>query len=223
MAQLTLAEELSLLMLRDVDGTYRGGASARNYILEGAAVIELVLRERLSIDEKQRLHILKATETGNEVLDRVLHILQKNARPKGQKYYIYAVSWRMRTLKRRIKERLVRMGLVRSEPRRFLGLIPYTKYFLVDQSTATALRERIHAVLIDGQTPDTRTLALISLLNIGGVLRKQFAKLERSRASKAAKKLAEQNLAITAVSKQIVALNAVVASVAASSSAVVSG
>lgn len=215
MAQLTLPEELLLVTMRDVDGTYHGSHYSLNYALIGGAIIELLLAEKLQFDPKKNLLIANSSPTGDDILDDVLIKLQKSKTGRSHHFYISSISMRMRSLKRRYLERLVMQGIVRKEDHRFLGIIPYTKFVLMEQSRATAMRETLRNVLINGQTPDVRISALIALLYACQMLGYQFIKSERKQARKNAKVLAKQNPVATAVTEQMAA---VIAAVAAASS-----
>jgi hypothetical protein len=211
MAQLTLPEELLLVTMRDADNIYRGNHYSLSYSLVGAAIIELILLERLQFDAKKNLQVVNSLSTGDQILDEMLVKLQNSKSTRSRRSYISSISMKMRSLKRRFMERLAKKGIVRKEERRILGIIPYTKFVLMDQSHAVSIRETFRNVLIKGQQPEERTSALIALLYSCRMLGYQFIKSERKQARKNAKELAKQNPVATAVTEQMAAVIAAVA------------
>jgi hypothetical protein len=69
-----------------------------------------------------------------------------------------------------VMERLVERGLIRREKKRVLGLFPVTLAPANDTGYEAELRRTVCAVLADGESPDTRTAAVIALLSASGTL-----------------------------------------------------
>ncbi|WP_322724595.1 GOLPH3/VPS74 family protein [Streptomyces spongiae] len=69
-----------------------------------------------------------------------------------------------------LTERLVERGLLRRERKRVLGLFPTTSLPAGDIDHESALRERMHAVLEHGESPDARLAAIIALISASGTL-----------------------------------------------------
>ena len=105
-----------------------------------------------------------------------------------------------------------------------LGFIPRTTWPAGDHSAEEDVRERLQSALVAGVTPTERTLVLIALLQVTGLLPKVVT-TEDKRALKArAKQLTEGDWAAKAVKDAIDEVTAAtVAAVAAASAAAASG
>ncbi|SDM15958.1 GOLPH3/VPS74 family protein [Nonomuraea jiangxiensis] len=216
-----IVEDLMLLMLDDEKGTV-ARAGALNYSLGGAVLVELALLGRIEADED------RAGLNGPEVLavgdgplpDPLLQsaydeIAQK---PQGIQALILSIG---AGLQEPVLDRLVERGLIRRESKRVLGVFRTTTWPAEDTRHEAELRRVIGAVLVDGESPDARTAAMIALLSSSGTLpalRPAFPWSDEVR--RRAKELEDGNWGATAVTTAMARNAARIAATAATSAAV---
>lgn len=154
-----VAEELLLV------GT---GSEGRNLLgsnralgLGGALLTELVVRERLDVDDRGRLLVVDGGTVGDPLLDEAL-VRFAEREGKKPKDVLGTVG---KKLEQPLLDSLARRELVRPEPVKALGLTLTTRWpVLVDGPREAVLTDLVRAVT-GLQEPDSRTGALISLLH----------------------------------------------------------
>lgn|GEM_PF-1793649 len=214
-----LAEELLILSLPDALGKKVGMAGNISYALTGAFIIELMTRGRARLNDKKKLEITDSSSTGNELLDEVIQRIRGAKRPATAQTWIGNLALAIKRLRPRVLQPLVDKGIVRAEPKKFLGLFPYTYYFLFDPTPAMEIRERLRASLIDERAMEARTLLLVSILQASRFLTAQLPKTERKAANKKAAQLMKENAIAKAIADQNAAVAAaVIAATSAASS-----
>ncbi|MFC9426965.1 GPP34 family phosphoprotein [Streptomyces sp. NPDC056987] len=165
-----LVEDLMLMLLDDETGAV-AGAGTLHYPLGGALLAELALRGRVETDEgRAGLNGAKVLAVGDGPLPDPLlgSAYEKVAeRPRGVETLLLDIGgglWKPMT------DRLVERGFIRRESRRRLGVFRTTRLPVDDARHEAELRQRICAVLEDGESPDARTAAVIALLSASGTL-----------------------------------------------------
>ncbi|MEU7601402.1 GPP34 family phosphoprotein [Streptomyces sp. NPDC041003] len=169
---ITLAEEIVLLSLDDGSGQARERQSA-GWAAAGAILLELVMAERVSVAGKY-LELRDTTPTGEELLDGRIVSMEAWLRGRASRR---VTDWLTREQPKAVGavlERLVGRGLVTAEVHKVLGMFPQRRYPETDGTAERALRERLHAVVIDGAEPDGRTAGLIALIHSTGLHRLAF-------------------------------------------------
>ena len=208
-----IAEEYLLLALDEKSGKPRVGSDVLGPALGGALVTELALRERVGVtpheagwNKRGRVTIINTTPTDDLELDAALAKLVENEGRKV-KDLLSEYSTKKRRLSHGVRERLLDRlaasgALVRTEDT-VLGFIPRTTWPAGDSRREDDVRRRLQAALVDGTTPTERTVALIALLQVTGLLTKVVT-TENKRALKAkAKELTDGDWAAKAVKDAI--------------------
>lgn len=165
-----VAEEL-LLVGTAPDGRNLLG-SHRQVVLGGALLTELVVRERLDLDERGRLRVLDDGTIGDPLLDEAMVRLGAGV-GKKPKDVLGKVG---RKLEQPLLDSLVRRELVRPEPVRALGMTLTTRWPALTTGPRDAVLADLVQVLTGAQEPDSRTGALISLLFAGDALPRVITK-----------------------------------------------
>lgn len=208
-----IAEEYLLLALDEKTGKLRVGGDVLGPALGGALVAELALRERIGVtpheagwNKRGRVTITNLTPTDDPELDAALDKLSENEGRKV-KDLLSEYSTKKRRLshglRERLLERLAASGQLVKTEGTVLGFIPRTTWPAGDSAEEEELRRRLHAALVDGTTPTERTVALIALLQVTGLLPKVVT-TENKRALKAkAKELTNGDWAAKAVKDAI--------------------
>jgi hypothetical protein len=219
---LTLAEELLLLGLRDEQGTVASSASlALRYGLQGAIMADLLLQNRLRLDEKGRVELVSETPTGDELLDEALAAVAHRNRPRPLKDWVMSSARSGgKGAQARLSRRLVERGVLREEEGRFLWLFPTHHFPAIDPRPESDVRERVRRVVLQGSAPDERTLVLLSLIKACKLTNEAFRDEDRTAAKARIDELTRGEAAGHAVAKAVAAVQAaVMAAVIASTTA----
>lgn len=223
---LSLADELLLLSLDDEKGTIPDSVQqALGYGLTAAGIVDLLLADRLAVEDQKKLSVVDATPTGDELLDEMLVRIQQSKRTKKVGDWVQDFgNGGIKKMQERLERRLVEKGILREEEGKFLKLFPWHHYPAVDGAPEAETRERLREVLLEGEQPDARTAVLISLARACKLLDQLFPKAERKRADQRAKEIAKGDVAGDAVSEAVeeASAAAVAAMVAVSAATAVS-
>lgn len=186
---LSLAEELLLLALHDEKGKIVSAASmSLLYGLAGALLLELSLRDRITIENK-KLILRDDKLTGDEIIDEAIVKIRQSKKPHKPDHWVSKLSG-MKNMKDRLLDRLVYQGILRKEEKKVLWVFPSKQYPTVNGKPERDARALIRAALLDGAPPDERTKTIVSLVVACDLINEIFPKGERRRAKKRAKEIA---------------------------------
>lgn len=217
----TIAEDFLMLVTRD-NGTH--GLSMANETVAGALLAELTGRERVHLDQRDRLVLGDATPTGDPLLDEVLRrVAEQQGKKPGN-----VLGKLGKGMKDAAYEQLARAELVTPQERRALGIAWGTTYAPVDPRYAADLRAQLLDVLARRREADLHTGSLIGLIRATGTLARVFPKdarggmtMKEMRAS--AKEISKGRWASEAVQKAIENMNAAMTATFAATTAASSG
>jgi golgi phosphoprotein 3 len=187
LAQLTLADEIVVLMLRDDTGEIRTECiDGADTAIAGGILMELSLLGRIDTDLKS-LFIVDPSPVGDDLLDRVLAEIDAADR-QSSAWWIERLSRRGSDLVSKILERLVQAGILLVDNRRYLWIFSRRAY---PQNTGREEREakaRLASVIYSNELPTPRDTLLLGLAQASGVLGAIFPAEE---INKAAPRIAE--------------------------------
>jgi hypothetical protein len=224
-----IAEELLLLALDNESGKPLIGKDRLGPALGGALVAELALMERIGVtphdagwSKRGRITITNLTPTDDPELDEAMRKLAESEGKKVKDVLSDFASKKVRLsyqLRERLLERLAKAGLVMEQEGTVLGFIPRTTWPAGDLAAEDEVRERLQSALVSGVTPSERTLVLIALLQVTGLLPKVVTSEDKRALKARAKQLSEGDWAAKAVKDAIDEVTATVAVVAGASGA----
>ena len=159
-----IAEDLLLLLLDDEKGTTPGLWVDVRVPLGAAVLAELALDGGVEVEEStsrwRSPNVVPTTATEEDgVLAAALAVVAEKPRT--------AVDLAGKVgdgLKGRLAERLAAQGLLERADDRVLGLFPRTRWPAVASTHEAQVRDRLRAVVVEGATPDDRTVALAGIL-----------------------------------------------------------
>ncbi|GAB3491899.1 GOLPH3/VPS74 family protein [Amycolatopsis cihanbeyliensis] len=208
-----IAEDLLLLVFEDDTGEPARGVTNLEHLLAGALLIELAMQDKVAVAgegeqaQEGRLVLRDGTPTGQPVLDEALEKLGELDGGKPQQA-IGALAGNQ--LSTRLLTGLADRGILRRERGRILGIFPTTRWPAEDSAHEDGIRAGLRRVLVDGEDPGEREVALISLLSAtksaGKAVETDDAKLVDERA----KKIAEGNWVSDAMGKAVEEITAAV-------------
>lgn len=177
-----LAQDLILLALDDQTGKIRSTASAAlSYSLMGAVLLDLVLQGKLTI-ANDYLVVADDSATGDDFLDQCFN--EVLTAPHARKVRFWVNHWRSKYsgFRKVVLQNLVELGVLTRQEQQVLWIFPVERYFLIDPSIQQALADHIRAAVLEDRGLDSRTAALISLIQTSHLINPLFAPEERREA-----------------------------------------
>lgn len=234
--ELWLQEEVLLLALKDEKGTPH--SSMYSIAMGGAMLAELLLNERLVLEEKPRKKPLKPgkkpaylvavdnpKQLADPVLDECLHRVVTSKKARSPQEWVTRFG-QLKDLKRRVAVGLCRKGILREREDRILVLFRRTAYPTLDGSPERRIADRLQdAVAGDSMELDARTAVLVALANGTGILKHVLGKDLVKQRKDRIQEIGEGDIVGEATKAAVQAAQAAViaASTAATSAAVVAG
>jgi hypothetical protein len=204
-----LSQDLILLALNPQTGKTRFSFyAALEYGLVGSLLLDLVLQDKLEIDNNNRVIGAIAGNTGDEFLDRHLNEVLASSRPQTARFWITRWRRRYRWFQPIVLQNLVDLGVLERQEQRILGLLPTQRYFLTDESIQREIVQQVRAAVLEGIGLDSRMAALISLMQASHLTDAVFRPEERPEARSRIKAIAREELVGQAVSKAIFTVQA---------------
>ncbi len=176
---LSLHEQIMLLVLRDQEGTVEFGANYR-HALGGAILAGLLLDQRVVVDEdgtKKTARVVNETPTGDELLDECLGRIA-TSKPRKLEEWVSRFA-QLADLKHRVARRLCRRGVLRADEKSVLLVFTQKTYPEIDPAPERIIIERMRrAIFQDDAAVDPMTAILISVANGAELLRFVFDRNE---------------------------------------------
>ncbi|CCI54424.1 MAG: GPP34 family phosphoprotein [Tetrasphaera jenkinsii] len=217
-----LAEEYLLLARKEDTGKLLVSVQHLRLAVSGALLIELVLRERLSVTahdlpwrERDRLTLLLESSTEDRILDLALVEAVKQVGHKPKDALGRWCNGRTgKMLTDEVTGRLVESGILGREQHTVMGVINLTNYPERDPEPEREVRQRINAALMGGE-PSARTAALIGLLDATDLLLRVISpETDKRAARRRAKEIAASDWGAKAVQDAIAQVRASVGAAA---------
>jgi hypothetical protein len=140
----------------------------------------LALRERIGVtpheagwNRRGRISITNLTPTDDTELDEALRKIAEREGKRVKAVLSDLASKEVRLsyqLRERLLERLAKASVLNPQQATVLGFIPRTTWPAGDLMPIDEVRQRLQSSLVSGLTPTERTLALIALLQVTGLL-----------------------------------------------------
>jgi hypothetical protein len=210
--RLYLHEEIMLLTLRDREGTVASGTNY-SYAIGGAALAELLLRDRAVVDREKKkkfLRLIDSTPFGDPVMDECLQKVA-DAKKRAQLQTWVSRFAGVKRLKHRVAEQLCRRGILRADEDKVLKLFTRKIYPEINPAPEGEIMERLQeAIFTDTDDIDPRTVVLLSLAKSADVLKVNFDKKKLKPRKKRIEQVANGDVTGKATKEAIEAMQAAV-------------
>jgi hypothetical protein len=208
---MTIASELLLLALDEESGRTLVDTTTLDLALAGTAVLELVLAgtlEVVAVDggpvKKGRLRRTGQHEPADPLLVDIADVCD-GKKPKDAISYLVSWTWHNKgtRLREQLLGELVDRGVLSYERSKVLGMFTRERWPEADPSVEGAVRERVGAVLVDGQQPDEPTAALVSMVSVTKLAPRLFPDQDGKELQRRADAVRESDWAATPVKQSI--------------------
>lgn len=200
---LDLLEEYLLIALDDSKGQFVIDSTHLHYGFAGAVLLELALREKVSISGEY-VSVNDNTAVTEVALNKALEYIQEKAKSTKVKDVINGLAKQANELKQDVLQRLINKGILKKEEHKILWLIPNNKYPASDMTPENKVRERIKAVMLYGAKSEPRDIMLLSLIDVSDLTKEAFRDKEDYKKVKKKIKEVTQDVKISgAINKSI--------------------
>ena len=166
--EMTIAEELILLLLKDDTGFVAPIPEWRmSCALVGAVLLDLSFKNRIDTD-LETLSIVDPTPTGDELLDPTLLTIAEEAGEHSPRFWIERLAARADDINELVFDRLVGREILEHDTAGFWSLSGKVarsgRYPLVDGAPGEEIRRRVMRTLFDEEIPDPHDVTVIGLV-----------------------------------------------------------
>jgi len=134
-----------------------------NFGIIGAALLEISLDEQIKIEDN-KLILLKTGNSENTIMTDISKEIRNSKKDRKVKYWITKLSRKSSKYKWEILADLEKSRLIRIEDKRFLGLIPYRKSYLIERNTRNELIDQLKKDALFGRDLNNDTILMLGLI-----------------------------------------------------------
>lgn len=153
-------EEVALLAYRDDNG--RDNTPYLGWSIAGAALLELRLDGRISVDDSLRIDLVDAEPTGDPALDEVLGRLAKSSARHIVSSWVTILAGV--DLRASVLEGLVEQDILSHDKDRLLGFIPVNRFLPAQGRVEDEVRARLDRAFAHPPGANVRTAALAGVV-----------------------------------------------------------
>lgn len=134
------------------------------YGIAGALLMDLTLEDRIEVENKQ-LILKPAKGSADPVINEVVTIMSQSPKSRSVGYWVRKLATRYRKYKWQLLKGLEDERMVRIEEKKFLGLIPYRKSYLIESYTRSNLIRQLKSeILAYTREPSSASMAIAGLI-----------------------------------------------------------
>jgi len=203
--ELSLAEELLLLALKDDKGTILLSASTGlPFGLAGAALMELFLQKKVEVCDK-RLAVTGFAGPKDPILNEIWQAVREKEKPKAIRFWVEKYG-RTSKLRNRYLDLLIQKNILTRERKKILFVIPSSRYPTTDPRPETEERARLRRTVLEDKPADSRTVMLLSLIQACELVGEVFPRTEKKEARKKIKEMVKNEVFGHVVAQEISAI-----------------
>ena len=166
---LHLHESILLLSLDDEKGSFSMSGTYLYYGFAAALLLDLILGERIVVEEG-RVSVIDKAITENRLLNDVLGRLKRFKKDRKVAYCIHYLVQRINKLRPQAIEHLIRQGILERREEKILWVFTVSRYPSANAEPEHTLRERLHSVAFHNAEPTPKERMLLSIILAGAAL-----------------------------------------------------
>lgn len=217
--ELTLLEELMLLVLHDEEGNPAPGSAYVDLGLGAAVLMELIEGGWVELGDKETVRRVRRPGLPEmPILADAYRAIETDDQTRDAAYWVRSLPQRLE-VRQRTAEHLVERGILRREEKKILWIIPITRYPEEDGQPEVELREHLGDIVLRGKpmgAKDAMLLALIKNCNLVAVV---FGKENRKETAEKLEALLDSDQISSVLKKTIEAQQAAMVALMAATSA----
>ncbi|WP_078411002.1 GOLPH3/VPS74 family protein [Priestia abyssalis] len=190
---LTIAEEFLLLAWKHnkSPGNFAGKEKTIQLYSIGALFMDLILQGKIELDDRDAIEIKKGTQTENEAMDRLLHMIQESKKTKKFKKWmsVFYNGWKKRKyVYEAVTASLAEKDLLEIHEKNTFGLLK-TRKTIVKNDAQDPIVQKIRAELLEDGAVTKETATLCFLLEKAKMLKHYFSSYEQKQLKSRLKEL----------------------------------
>ena len=134
-----------------------------NYGIIGAALLDMSLDRQIKV-EGDKLIIIKGGNSGSAIISEISREIRDSKKTRKMRYWVTKLARKSRKFKWEILTDLEKHKLVRIEDRKFLGLIPYRKSYLIKSKIRNDLINQLKKDSLFGRNLNNETILMLGLI-----------------------------------------------------------
>ena len=134
----TTAEKFLLVAHHPDKGRFMMQRTYLQYGIAGAILLDMTISDRLEADGS-KLSLKRASASTDPVMNDVISLMSQSTKPRKAEYWIRKLGARYNKYLLQLLKGLAGKRLLRIEEKKFLGLIPYRKSYLLESYTRSNL------------------------------------------------------------------------------------
>ena len=134
----TTAEKFLLVAHHPDKGRFMMQRTYLQYGIAGAILLDMTISDRLEADGS-KLSLKRASASTDPVMNDVVSLMSQSSKPRKAEYWIRKLGARYNKYLLQLLKGLAGKRLLRIEEKKFLGLIPYRKSYLLESYTRSNL------------------------------------------------------------------------------------
>ncbi len=160
--KLSIAEKFLLIAHHPVKGRFNISDIHITYGIIGAFLLEMSAQNQIAI-ENDRLVVKKSPGIDNQIISEISSQIAGSVKIRKLNYWISKLSRKSRVYKWAILKELEQKGVIRIENRKFLGIIPYKKSYLIDSIIRDNLIQQLKNSILFHKDLNDDTIAVSGL------------------------------------------------------------
>jgi len=221
--ELSLKEQFLMLVYDDLKGRPVIAGNGFLYTLAGAVLLELHLKQKISIRDKY-VYVDSFKTSGDAVLDMIMEQIRRSSKNKKIKHWVQKIGSKGNKLKNAILTQMVDKRIYRKEEYKILGLFTCYRYYNNKVGYKKDLQRKIKKMVLEDAEKSEELFTLVSLVGSSGLVKKIFScGMERKYAKRKIKEMIKENEFGKAINETIAGANAAIISAVSASTVVTTG
>lgn len=163
MDSLNIIEKFLLIAQHPDKGRFIIPQMQLHFGISGAILLVLSIEKRLKIENK-RLIMLNDKMHVHPMLNMAIDTIKQSTKTRRIKYWVNKLNRKSSMYKWAFMKDLEDKRIVRIEQKKFLGLIPYKKSYLIDRRTRPLYLTKLRACVLHGKQIDESDSVVLALI-----------------------------------------------------------
>jgi hypothetical protein len=160
--EFSFAKQFLILALNPDKGRISVDSIHFRYTLTGAFLMDYLDNGEITISNKR---IIPAFRNNTDVIHSMIgDRITASSRQRRISYWVNRLANKSRFIKNNLALTLQQERILTIEQKKFLGIFPYKRYWLIDKGIRSGLIESLRGILIHGKQPDKREMMLLGLI-----------------------------------------------------------
>jgi len=161
--RLSTVEKFLLIAQHPIKGKFIISDMYMNYGIIGAILLDMSLEDKVIV-ENDKLILKNRVNADNQINSEVSIMISNSEKPRKIKYWIAKLARKSRKYKWTILSELVSKNFIRIEDKTFLGIIPYKRSYLIDNSARDNLIQQIRRNILFRQELSNENVVILGLI-----------------------------------------------------------